>query len=45
MLTFKKGEDTKLIDPESKLIPRLLEDGWKEESKKESKKPKKEDKE
>lgn len=28
MLTFKKLDAVKCIDPESKLIPILLEDGW-----------------
>lgn len=28
MLTFKKGEDVKFIDPNSDLIPLLEADGW-----------------
>lgn len=28
MLTFKKGENVKYIDPESRLIPVLEADGW-----------------
>lgn len=29
MLKFTKGDSVKFIDPESKLIPRLIADGWK----------------
>lgn len=44
MITFKKGDAVKLIDPKSSLIPFLLEDGWKEDKPKEKPKKKKEDK-
>lgn len=31
MLTFKKGDAVKFIDPESSLIPVLKHEGWKAE--------------
>lgn len=33
MITFKKGDAVKYIDPESKLIPILEADGWEAEKK------------
>lgn len=39
MITFKKGNDIKVLSPESSLAEILLSDGW---TKKEVEKPKKE---
>ena len=41
MITLKKGDAVKVLDPESKLIERLLADGWKAEKPKKEKEPKK----
>jgi len=38
MLTFKKGDFVKYINPESDLIPILRKDGWVEQKKKPVKK-------
>ena len=38
MITFKKDDKTKLIDRDSKLIPILEADGWKEDKPKKKKK-------
>lgn len=43
MITFKKGEATKLIDKDSKLIPILEAEGWVEDKPKPKKKKKEND--